>query len=101
LPEALWQAAVEMASQYGVHRTASQLRLDYTRHLPKGAAGWNAEARKSHSSFVELLARPAKPEECIMQQPISHPQSVCLVCGLFADSAVVCRVLQSYLVETV
>ncbi|HTW64446.1 MAG TPA: hypothetical protein VME17_07520, partial [Bryobacteraceae bacterium] len=31
LPESLWQAAVELARQHGVHAVARPLRLDYTR----------------------------------------------------------------------
>ena len=31
LPESLWQAAVELARQHGVHPVARPLRLDYTR----------------------------------------------------------------------
>ena len=31
LPESFWQAAVDLAKQYGVFRTAQPLRLDYTR----------------------------------------------------------------------
>src|SRR4051794_41816508 len=31
LPESLWQAAVELARQHGVHPVAHPLRLDYTR----------------------------------------------------------------------
>ena len=31
LPESFWQAAVDLARQYGVFRTAQPLRLDYTR----------------------------------------------------------------------
>ena len=31
LPEPLWQAAVELARQYGVYPVAHPLRLDYTR----------------------------------------------------------------------
>jgi len=30
LPESLWQAAVELARQYGVYPVAHPLRLDYT-----------------------------------------------------------------------
>jgi hypothetical protein len=31
LPESLWQAAVELARQYGIYAVAHLLRLDYTR----------------------------------------------------------------------
>jgi hypothetical protein len=65
LPKALWQAAVEMARQYGVYQTARKLRLDYT--CLEKAPGWNAEAGKSHSFLRGAASRSAKPEECIIE----------------------------------
>jgi hypothetical protein len=65
LPEPLWQAAVELAKQYGVYRTARQLRLDYT-GLKKRLGGCESQ-ENSTTSFVELFPRPAKPEECIIE----------------------------------
>lgn len=38
MPEALWQAAVELARQYGVHSVSHPLRLDYM-GLKKRLAG--------------------------------------------------------------
>ena len=71
LPEALWQAAVELAKQHGVYPTARRLRLDYT-CLKKRLGGMGGKAGRSKqekpaASFVELFPRPAQPEECIIE----------------------------------
>jgi hypothetical protein len=65
LPEALWRAAVEMARHYGVCRTARQLRLDYS--CLKKRLGGTPKQERATASFVELLPRPAKPEEGIIE----------------------------------
>ena len=57
LPESLWQAAVELARQYGVYPVAHPLRLDYTR-LKKRLVGSPTFRRKAtEPAFVELVAR--------------------------------------------
>jgi hypothetical protein len=45
LPESLWQAAVELARQYGVYPVAHPLRLDYT-GLKKRLGGVPVVGRK-------------------------------------------------------
>jgi hypothetical protein len=68
LPEALWQAAVELARQHGVYPVAHPLRLDYTR-LKKRLDGPPALRRKATKpAFVELVA-PSHPqlEECVIE----------------------------------
>ena len=56
LPESLWQAAVELARQYGVYSVAHPLRLDYT-GLKKRLGGVPTLRRKATKpSFVELIA---------------------------------------------
>ena len=58
LPESLWQAAVELARQHGVHAVAHPLRLDYTR-LKQRLGGSPAFPRKAAKpAFVELVAPP-------------------------------------------
>jgi hypothetical protein len=62
LPESFWQAAVDLAKQYGVFRTARPLRLDYTRLKQRlsGAA--------QRPAFVELVRpQPAEMEECVIE----------------------------------
>jgi hypothetical protein len=57
LPEPLWQAAVELARQYGVYPVAHPLRLDYTR-LKKQLGGppTRRQRRATKPAFVELIA---------------------------------------------
>jgi hypothetical protein len=69
LPEALWQAAVELARQYGVYPVAHPLRLDYTR-LKKQLGGpqTRGQRKTTKPAFVELIA-PGRttPEECVIE----------------------------------
>jgi hypothetical protein len=68
LPESLWQAAVELARQHGVHPVAHPLRLDYTR-LKKRLGGSPTFRRKATKpAFVELVAAGrAQAEECVIE----------------------------------
>ena len=52
LPEPLWSAAVKLAQEYGVNRTARTLRLDYN-GLKKRMASAVSDAR------VEAVVKPA------------------------------------------
>jgi hypothetical protein len=64
LPDSLWQAAVELARQYGVYSVAHPLRLDYT-GLKKRLGGVPTLRRKATKpSFVELIA---PQEECVIE----------------------------------
>ena len=64
LPESLWQAAVELARQYGVYPVAHPLRLDYT-GLKKRVGGVPVVRRKATKpAFVELIAPQA---ECVIE----------------------------------
>jgi hypothetical protein len=68
LPESLWQAAVELARQYGVYSVAHPLRLDYT-GLKKRLGGVSRLGRKATKpAFVELIApNRAQIEECVIE----------------------------------
>ena len=68
LPEALWQAAVELARQHGVYPVAHPLRLDCTR-LKERLGGSPAVRRKAAKpAFVELVTPPrAQLEECVIE----------------------------------
>ena len=68
LPEALWQAAVELARQHGVYPVAHPLRLDYTT-LKKRLDGSPALRRKATKpAFVELVAPShTQLEECVIE----------------------------------
>jgi hypothetical protein len=66
LPEAIWEAAVEMAQRHGLHCTTKALRLDYTRLKKRLPAG--AEPPKPTSpAFLELLAPTRGPVEYVVE----------------------------------
>jgi len=68
LPESLWQAAVELARQHGVHSVAQPLRLDYM-GLKKRLGEPPSQRRKTpRAAFVELITPPpATLEECVIE----------------------------------
>src|SRR5580698_5626459 len=68
LPESLWQAAVDLARQHGVHSVAQPLRLDYM-GLKKRLGEPSSHRRKTPKpAFVELITPPpATLEECIIE----------------------------------
>ena len=72
LPETFWNAAVELARQYGVYRTAHSLRLDYVglkeRLLGSGTRPPKQARKPRKPAFVELLApQNAKPDEWMIE----------------------------------
>jgi len=68
LPETLWQAAVELARQYGVYSVAHPLRLDYM-GLKKRLDGVPCSPKKAAKpAFVELVAaHPASMADCVIE----------------------------------
>ena len=67
LPEALWQAAVELARKHGVYSVAHPLRLDYM-GLKKRLGGVPSRRKATKPAFVELIAPHATPlEECVIE----------------------------------
>ena len=70
LPESLWQAAVELARQHGLHAVAHPLRLDYMGLKRRLAGGKEVGEKKKSASpgFVELItAHPAALAECVIE----------------------------------
>jgi hypothetical protein len=66
LPEPLWQSAVELAREHGLHAVAHPLRLDYAQ-LKKRLGGVVTVSRKSASpAFVELIASHSM-SECVIE----------------------------------
>ena len=56
LPETLWQAAVELAREHGLHPVAQPLRLDYM-GLKRRLEGVPVARKKATTpAFVELIA---------------------------------------------
>ena len=68
LPETLWQAAVELAREHGLHPVAHPLRLDYV-GLKKRLEGVSDVRKKAAKpTFVELVAaHPATMSECVVE----------------------------------
>ena len=70
LPEAFWQAAVELARQHGIYAVAHPLRLDYTR-LKQRLSGMPSPSRKrkpAKPAFVELIGSGvATVPECVIE----------------------------------
>ena len=61
IPESLWRTAVELAGEFGVHRTAKVLRLNYETLK----ARVNDAAPDSHSQGLSSAGSPAKFVELI------------------------------------
>ena len=68
LPESLWQAAVELARQYGIYPVAHPLRLDYMGLKKRLGAVPILRRKATKPAFVELIAPHATPlEECVIE----------------------------------
>jgi hypothetical protein len=67
LPESFWQAAVGLAREYGLFRTADPLRLDYMRLKKRLADSTGPPRKQPRAAFVELVARPADLQECVIE----------------------------------
>src|SRR3982750_4251401 len=62
LPEPLWAAAAELATRYGVHRIARELRLDYTglkKRVEQHEQSKPKPAASVTPAFVELIGPAA------------------------------------------
>ena len=68
LPESLWQSAMELAREHGLHAVAQPLRLDYAQ-LKKRLGGVEPVSRKASSpAFVELIAsHSVTMSECVIE----------------------------------
>ena len=71
LPEALWQAAMELARQHGVYAVARPLRLDYTglkKRLDRLDGVPGAQKKTTGPTFVELIPDPpVTTAECVIE----------------------------------
>ena len=61
LPESLWQAAAELARQYGVYAVAHPLRLDYMALKKRLGESSARQPKATQSAFSELIA-PTEPK---------------------------------------
>jgi len=69
LPESLWQAAVELAQQYGIYPVAHTLRLDYMGLKKRlGEVSPPDRQKAAAPAFVELVAaQRATLEACVIE----------------------------------
>ena len=68
LPEPLWQAAVELARQYGVYCVAHPLRLDYMGLKRRLGDAPRLQRKETQPAFVELIApNGPQPEEYVVE----------------------------------
>jgi hypothetical protein len=79
LTETLWQAAVELAREHGLHPVAHPLRLDYM-GLKKRLGGVSGPQKKvAAPAFVELIAsHPATISECVIEFESSIGSKMCI-----------------------
>ena len=69
LPESLWQAAVELARQYGIYPVAHPLRLDYMGLKKRlGEVPPPHRCKAAPPSFIEVVAaQPVALEACVVE----------------------------------
>ena len=69
IPEGMWQAAVELARQYGLYAVAHPLRLDYVGLKRRLEGATKVEKKKKGASprFVELIAAHPAAAECLIE----------------------------------
>ena len=68
LPEAVWQAAVELAREHGLYSVAHPLRLDYTQLKKRLEGAVDSPRQAAAPAFVELIAsHPAAMSECLIE----------------------------------
>ena len=70
IPDALWQAAIMLFPDYGLHRISKALRLNYTdlKHRVNAPRSTSEPSDVSTAGFIELgLSDPMRPAECIIE----------------------------------
>ncbi|RKY06375.1 MAG: hypothetical protein DRP56_07520 [Planctomycetota bacterium] len=56
LPETLWSAAVKLAQEYGINRTARALRLDYSGLKRRAEVTVSDVSPQAGAEFIQLLS---------------------------------------------
>src|SRR5512140_2014550 len=78
IPEPLWVLAAELATQYGVFRTAQVLRLDYNKLKQHTRAATPptkpASLSVARPAFVELIAQPPAAAVCECTIEVEGPR---------------------------
>ena len=68
LPESLWQSAMELAREHGLHAVAHPLRLDYGQLKKRLGGVVRVSRRASSPAFVELIAsHSVSMSECVIE----------------------------------
>jgi hypothetical protein len=69
IPEELWASAAELASEYGLAKTARALRLDYysLKERLKASGQPSAPEANTRPAFVELVPQPPAISECTVE----------------------------------
>jgi hypothetical protein len=67
LPESFWQAAVDLAKQYGVFQTAHPLRMGYMRLKKRLGESAGPGCKPPQPAFVELRAHSTALQECVIE----------------------------------
>ncbi len=70
IPDALWQAAIMLFPDYGLHQISKALRLNYTdlKHRVNTHRSTCEQLDVSTAGFIELgLSDPMLPAECIIE----------------------------------
>jgi hypothetical protein len=97
LPEGLWAAAVELARQRGLFRTAHTLRLDYT-NLKKRVQTTPGLRATSPAAFVELVAPAPVTGECTIEAESARGKLRVAIKGM--SSPEVMSLIRSWMAET-
>jgi hypothetical protein len=73
-PDALWEAAGELAREHGINRTAKALRLEYGKRKERaGAAGPTKKVVRKVTSAITRQARPPVPAATFMELLTPRP----------------------------
>ena len=74
IPDSLWGTAVKLAEEFGVHRTAKALRLNYeTLKSRENAARSEPSSAGSPAKFVELLPGTVHmAHQCVVELEDGH-----------------------------
>ena len=69
IPEAMWQAAVELALQHGLYAMAHPMRLDYVgiEATSRGVTKFEKKKKRASPRSVELIAAPPVAAECLIE----------------------------------
>jgi hypothetical protein len=97
LPEEIWTAAVELARQHGLFRTAHTLRLDYMK-LKKRVQTVPGVRAAAPAAFVELVAPATVTGECTVEVESARGKLRVVLQGM--SSPDVLSLIRSWMAET-